>query len=32
MSGRCIAGKEIVSGQYGQWVRPVSDREEGEIS
>ena len=32
MSGRCIAGKEIVNGQYGQWIRPVSDRKEGEIS
>ena len=29
MSGRCIAGKEIVS---GQWIRPVSDRKDGEIS
>ena len=32
MSGRCIAGKEMVNGQYGQWIRPVSDRKEGEIS
>ena len=33
MSGRCIAGKEItLEGNYGQWIRPVSDREKGEIS
>ena len=32
VSGRCIAGKEIVSEQYGQWIRPVSHRKEGEIS
>jgi len=31
-NGRCIAGKEMVSGQYGEWIRPVSDRKEGEIS
>ena len=29
MSGRCISGKEVVN---GQWLRPVSDRKEGEIS
>ena len=32
MSGRCIVGKEMVNGRYGQWIRPVSDRKEGEIS
>jgi hypothetical protein len=32
MSGRCVAGKEIVGGQYGGWVRPVSGREHQEIS
>ena len=32
-SGRCIAGKEIHSdGRPGAWVRPVSDRETGEVS
>jgi len=30
--GSCIAGKETANGQYGSWIRPVSDREEGEIS
>ncbi len=33
LSGRCIAGKEILSdGRPGAWVRPVSDRETGEVS
>lgn len=33
MSGRCIAGKEVISEEnYGQWIRPVSDREKGEVS
>ena len=32
-SGRCIAGKEILSdGRPGAWVRPVSDRATGEVS
>ena len=32
-SGRCIAGKEILKdGRPGAWVRPVSDRETGEVS
>lgn len=30
--GRCIAGIEIINGQYGGWVRPVSDRPGREIS
>ena len=30
--GCCIAGKELVNGEYGQWIRPVSDRGAGEIS
>ena len=33
LSGRCIAGKEILGdGRPGAWVRPVSDREAGEVS
>ena len=32
-SGRCIAGKDITGdGRPGVWVRPVSDREAGEVS
>ena len=31
-SGRCIAGKEWDGGQPGGWVRPVSDRENQEVS
>ena len=33
MSGRCIAGKELMAdGRPGGWVRPVSDRENEEVS
>ena len=33
LSGRCIAGKEILdNGQIGGWIRPVSDRENEEVS
>ncbi|MBN1105396.1 MAG: DNA helicase RecQ [Deltaproteobacteria bacterium] len=31
-SGRCIAGKEIISGRIGQWVRPVGHNETGALS
>ena len=31
-SGRCIAGKEVISGAYGRWIRPVSVRQSAEIS
>lgn len=30
--GRCIAGREYVDGQVGDWIRPVSDREGEEVS
>ena len=32
ISGRCVAGREIVNGQPGVWLRPVSDRQHQEIS
>jgi hypothetical protein len=32
ISGRCIAGREIIDGKFGPWVRPVSAREHGELS
>jgi len=31
-SGRCIAGKAVLNGAYGGWVRPVSARPSGELS
>jgi ATP-dependent DNA helicase RecQ len=31
-SGRCVAGKELLSGHIGDWVRPVSSQETGELS
>jgi hypothetical protein len=32
LSGRCIAGKELVSSKAVGWVRPVSNREHEEVS
>jgi hypothetical protein len=32
LSGRCVAGREIISGRPGAWIRPVSDREHQEVS
>jgi len=32
ISGRCIAGKEVLDGNYGEWIRPISKRPTGEIS
>jgi Dual OB-containing domain len=32
MTGRCLAGKEVMKGGYGGWIRPVSKRESGEVS
>ena len=31
-SGRCVAGKEFSGNRVGEWVRPVSNRETGELS
>ena len=32
LSGRCVAGREIVNGMAAAWVRPVSNREHQEVS
>ncbi|WP_417667110.1 dual OB domain-containing protein [Pseudidiomarina sp.] len=32
VSGRCIAGKELINGVYENWIRPVSERNSHEIS
>lgn len=32
LSGRCIAGKELIEGKPVRWIRPVSDRPQGEVS
>lgn len=32
MSGRCVAGRELVNGVPGGWVRPVSSRPHEEVS
>lgn len=31
-AGRCIAGKQLLPGTIGKWIRPVSHRENGELS
>jgi hypothetical protein len=31
-TSHCIAGKEITGSKIGQWIRPVSGRESGELS
>jgi hypothetical protein len=32
LSGRCVAGKELVKGRPGGWIRPVSAREHEAVS
>lgn len=32
LQGRCVAGRELVGGSLGGWIRPVSDRESEEVS
>ena len=32
LSGRCVAGKELIQGVVGGWIRPVSDRPKEEVS
>src|SRR6266404_1906291 len=32
ITGRCVAGKELISGKVGAWIRPISGRPSGELS
>ena len=32
LNGRCVAGIEFSGSETGEWIRPVSDREHGEVS
>lgn len=32
LHGRCVAGREWAGGRAGPWIRPVSEREGGEVS
>lgn len=31
LGARCIAGRELVGDQVGEWIRPVTDREHGKV-
>lgn len=30
--GRCVAGRELVEGKPGPWIRPISNRNKGELA
>lgn len=32
LTGRCVAGREWTGSNYGNWIRPVSARERGELT
>ena len=32
LGGRCVAGREVASGAYGGWIRPVSGRQGAAVS
>ncbi|MGH3771235.1 MAG: dual OB domain-containing protein [Pseudonocardiaceae bacterium] len=32
LGGRCIAGRELLAGSLGKWIRPVGDRDDEEVS
>ncbi len=32
LHGRCVAGRELLAGSLGGWIRPVSDRTHEEVS
>lgn len=31
-NGRCISRREVMADGYGDWIRPVSDRETAEVA
>ena len=32
LGGRCVAGKELIDGKPGKWIRPISERQDQELS